>query len=257
MPHTPILFVHGFWHGAWCWTDVLARTASAGRVGHAVDLPGHGLRGGVRTAHTDLDRTGDFLVDQIRRLGGGRPVTVVAHSMGGTVLTRAAQQAPELVAHAVYLAAFMPATDTPALVYAQAPQLSALLRPDPAARALRLDVTPADADCRRHLRDTFYGDVDPATAGAAIAMLTPDAPLDVAAGTTTLTAAGWGSVPRTYVTTEHDAVIPVTMQRRLIADADAAFPGQPTRVRALEASHSPFLSVPEQVASIACHSSPA
>ena len=35
-----------------------------------------------------------------------------------------------------------------------------------------------------------------------------------------------------------------------IANADAAFPGNPTAVRELEASHSPFLSVPDQVAGI-------
>jgi hypothetical protein len=35
-----------------------------------------------------------------------------------------------------------------------------------------------------------------------------------------------------------------------IADANAAFPGNPTAVRELEAAHSPFLSMPDQVAGI-------
>lgn len=39
-------------------------------------------------------------------------------------------------------------------------------------------------------------------------------------------------------------------QRRFITEADAAFPDNPTSVVALDASHSPFLSMPDQVADI-------
>jgi pimeloyl-ACP methyl ester carboxylesterase len=49
-------------------------------------------------------------------------VTVVAHSMGGAVLTRAGQLAPELIAHAVYLAAFMPASGVPSAAYPRMPE---------------------------------------------------------------------------------------------------------------------------------------
>lgn len=66
-------------------------------------------------AGVGLDEAAELLASQIRQVGGGGPVTVVAHSMGGTVLTRAAQQVPELVGHMVHLAAFMPASDVPAV----------------------------------------------------------------------------------------------------------------------------------------------
>ncbi|MER7005794.1 alpha/beta fold hydrolase [Dactylosporangium sp. NPDC000555] len=272
MAATPMLFVHGFWHAAWCWTEVLAHVTRTGRVGLAVDLPGHGLRARRPASATarpfnpqalatepspvagvDLDQAGDFLVEQIKLLGGGRPVTVVAHSMGGTALTRAAQQAPELVSRAVYLAAFMPASDTPAIVHAQTPQLSQALRADPAAvGALRLDVGSTDPGYRQALYDTFYGGVEPMLADAAMSLLSPDAPLRIALGTTRLTCDGWGSVPRTYIKTDRDVVIPPAVQERLIADADAAFPANPTHVLGLDASHSPFLSMPGKVADIVC-----
>ncbi|MGP3916589.1 alpha/beta fold hydrolase [Nonomuraea sp. 10N515B] len=88
-------------------------------------------------AEVNLDQAADLLVSQIKQLGRGRPVTVVAHSMGGTVLTRAAQQAPELVAHAVRLTAFMPASGIPAVAYIQMPEnagdlVAPLFRADPA-----------------------------------------------------------------------------------------------------------------------------
>ena len=129
---TAVLLLHGFWHGSWCWTEVLARLTAAGVRALAVDMAGHGLRASRPAALTrrpfaaealaaevspvadvDLDQAGDLLVAQVKQLGGGAPVTVVAHSMGGAVLTRAGQLAPELIAHAVYLTALMPASGVP------------------------------------------------------------------------------------------------------------------------------------------------
>ncbi|MEV4220775.1 alpha/beta fold hydrolase [Nonomuraea sp. NPDC049725] len=272
---TPLLFVHGFWHGTWCWSEVLARVAETGRPALAVDLPGHGLRARrprsvtgrpfdpahlatepSPVAGVTLDEAGEHLVARLKRLGRGGPVTVVAHSMGGTVLTRAAEQAPELVAHAVYLAAFMPASGVPAFDYALMPEnegelIGPSVRADPAAvGALRLDVASSDDAYRQQLRETFYGDIDPEAADAAIALMTPDAPAGIALGTTTLTRQGWGSVPRTYVGCARDMTIRPPLQHKFVAEADAAFPDNPTATVWLDASHSPFLSQPGRVAEI-------
>ncbi len=87
-------------------------------------------------------------------------------------------------------------------------------------------------------------------ADAALALLTPDAPVGISLGTTTLTAGGWGSVPRTCVMCTRDMTIRPALQQRFIADADAAFPANPTSVHTLHAAHSRFLSMPGQVADI-------
>ncbi|MEI5522006.1 alpha/beta fold hydrolase [Streptomyces brasiliscabiei] len=272
---TPLLFLHGYWHGAWCWTDVIARVAALGRPAVAVDMAGHGLRaerprcltrrpydpGAVATevspvAEVDLDQAGDLLVSQIEEVGRGGPVTVVAHSMGGAVLTRAAQRVPELVAHAVYLTAFMPASDVPAIAYVQMPEnagelVAPSVRADPAAiGALRFDLASDDPGYRQQLRDAFFGDVTPALADAALGLLSPDAPAGIALQATPLTPDGWGSVPRTYVTCAQDMAVRPGLQRKFIGDADAAFPDNPTSVLALDASHSPFLSMPGRVADL-------
>ena len=40
---TPILFIHGAWHAAWCWEEnFLPYFASQGYSSHAVSLRGHG-----------------------------------------------------------------------------------------------------------------------------------------------------------------------------------------------------------------------
>jgi len=270
----PVLLLHGYWHGTWCWSEVLARLTAAGRRALAVDMAGHGLRARRPSSLTarpfdsaalatepspaggDLDEAASLYIAQARALGGGAPVTAVAHSMGGNVLTRAVQEAPGLFAHAVYVTAFMPASGVPAAAYIVAPEnegdlAGASLVADPAViGALRLDTASRDPSYRQQLRDAFFGDVDPAVADAAIGLLSPDAPAGIAAGATTLTADGWGSVPRTYVMCTRDRALQPAMQRKFIELADAAFPANRTSTHTLDSSHSPFLSMPDELADI-------
>lgn len=42
----PILFVHGAWHGAWCWENFLPYFAQHGYAAHALSLRGHGASAG-------------------------------------------------------------------------------------------------------------------------------------------------------------------------------------------------------------------
>jgi len=271
---TPVLLLHGFWHGAWCWSEVLARLTAAGTRALAVDMAGHGLRARRPAAPTarpfdpaalaaepsaadaELDEAAALFIAQARALGGGAPVTGVAHSMGGNVLTRAVEEAPGLFAHAVYVTAFMPASGVPAAAYIFAPEnagdlVQVAMVADPLAiGGLRLDTASPDPAYRQLLRDAFFGDIGTDVADAAIALLSPDAPAGVAAGATTLTADGWGSVPRTYVVCTRDRALQPAMQRTFVELADAAFPGNPTTVHTLESSHSPFLSMPDELADI-------
>lgn len=271
---TPVLLLHGYWHGAWCWSEVLALLTAGGVRALAVDMAGHGLRARRPAAPTarpfdpaalateaspadaSLDEAAALFIAQARALGGGAPVTAVAHSMGGNVLTRAVQEAPGLFAHAVYVTAFMPASGVPAGAYIFGPEnegdlVGVAQVADPTViGGLRLDTASPDPAYRQLLRDAFYGDVDTAVADAAIGLLTPDAPAGIAAGATALTADGWGGVPRTYVVCTQDRALQPAMQRKFIELADAAFPGNPTTVHTLDSAHSPFLSMPGELADI-------
>ncbi len=42
--------------------------------------------------------------------------------------------------------------------------------------------------------------------------------------------------------------IVLALQRRFVAEADAAFPANPTRVIELDSAHSPLLSIPDTLA---------
>ncbi|MBI5667379.1 MAG: alpha/beta fold hydrolase [Chloroflexi bacterium] len=83
---TPLLFVHGAWHGAWCWDEYfLPYFAQHGYEAHALSLRGHGKSAGrVRWASV-VDYVND--VEQVARSFDKLPV-LIGHSMGGYVVQK-------------------------------------------------------------------------------------------------------------------------------------------------------------------------
>ncbi len=85
---TPLLFVHGMMHGAWCWdAHFLPYFASHGFAAHAVSLRGHGKSEGRK--RLQWTRISDFVDDvayAVRQLP--RPPVLIGHSMGGFVIQK-------------------------------------------------------------------------------------------------------------------------------------------------------------------------
>jgi pimeloyl-ACP methyl ester carboxylesterase len=81
---TPILMLHGMWHGAWCWGAWQEILAEQGWESIAFSLPGHGKSPTQRplTACT-LSYYLAFLRDEINRLP--RKPVLMGHSMGGAL----------------------------------------------------------------------------------------------------------------------------------------------------------------------------
>lgn len=88
-PHpTPLLFIHGMMHGAWCWdVHFLDYFAQHGFAAHAVNLRGHGDsdgRKGLRWV-----RIADYVEDVARTVRQlPRPPILIGHSMGGFVIQK-------------------------------------------------------------------------------------------------------------------------------------------------------------------------
>ena len=219
-----LLFVHGAWHGAWCWDILRDVLHGRGWSTRALDLP---------TVHA-ADKQGLTLQDDADAVAAAvaeveGEVVVVAHSYGGVPATQGATAAN--VAHLFYVAAFVLDVGESLLgaVGGVAPDWWVV--DGPLVTAGTEEQPPASL---------FFGDVDEAVAAAATARLTSQSKqpfLDE------VTVTAWSGKPSTYLVTEDDAIFPVPAQEALAARSGSTAPR-------LATSHSPFLSQPELVADL-------
>ncbi|VEG39732.1 putative hydrolase or acyltransferase of alpha/beta superfamily [Mycolicibacterium flavescens] len=243
------VFVHGGFHAAWCWERVIDELTAMGHDAVAVDLPGHGAR--VDEESTLANRR-DAIVESLRAAGSADSV-LVGHSGGGFDATLAADAAPELVGHITYLAAALPREG----------------RTYPEAMAMRDDGDELgedfDADVGEMLGYLkfdddgamwfadfegawryFYHDCDEATARWAFERLGPER-----FGDTTVTPVSvprfWeADLPRSFIRCLQDRSMP-----RWLADTVTRRLG--VEQLTINASHSPFLSRPRELAELLVH----
>jgi pimeloyl-ACP methyl ester carboxylesterase len=98
-----VILVHGAWHGAWCWRDLVAILDREGVAWRAPDLP---------SSHSPEDPTADLARDRDAVVAAAAdvregPVILVGHSYGGVVVTEAAPALANLT-RVVYVAALVP-----------------------------------------------------------------------------------------------------------------------------------------------------
>ncbi|HRQ40771.1 MAG TPA: alpha/beta fold hydrolase [Chloroflexota bacterium] len=85
---TPLLFVHGAWHGAWCWEEFfLPYFAEKGWATYALSLRGHGNSPGREKmrGHSVNGYVSDVV--EVAQTLPAAPV-VIGHSMGGLVVQK-------------------------------------------------------------------------------------------------------------------------------------------------------------------------
>ncbi len=101
------VLVHGAWHGGWCWQKVTPFLEAAGHAVYAPTLTGLAERAAELSPEVGLDTHIQDIVGllQEKDLHG---VILVGHSYGGMVITGVVDQAPERIAHLVYLDTFVP-----------------------------------------------------------------------------------------------------------------------------------------------------
>jgi len=229
------VLVHGAWHGAWCWEQVEHHLGELGAASVAVDLPGRA--GDARpAAELTLDSYVDHMVAAID--AALEPVVLVGHSLGGLVVSQAAERIPEKVSSLVYLCAML-LEDGQSTIDAAVNDADSQLMAN-----ISLDEKAATSSVAESaVRALFYGDCTVAASDTAARLLVPE-PVGPATTPVRVTTEGWGSVPRSYILCAQDRAISPTTQRAMIASVGV------DRVIELESSHSPFISQPERLAAI-------
>jgi pimeloyl-ACP methyl ester carboxylesterase len=224
------VWVHGAWHGGWCWHKVVQRLAAKGHRALAPDMPGRG-RDEMPIADVTLDhivaRIGDSIAD------AGEKVVLVGHSYGGAMITQAAELNADRIERLVYVTAFL-------LEDGQA--LMDLAREDDDSRLNgQVDFLDGERTAvvrEAVLRECFYGDCSDEDVAFARTRLG----LEAVAGFRTpmrTSAARFGRLPRTYVECLKDNAISIGLQRRM----QRALPCD--KVVTLDTDHSPFFSAPD------------
>ena len=229
------LLVHGAWHGAWCWRKLIPALEARGHRGIAFDLPGHGED---RTPPGDVTLEA-YAQKTVAMLAGlSEPPMLVGHSMGGMVISAAAERRPAGVKRLVFLCAgLMKSGET--LLDTLADDAGSLLNEamEPSADGLGLVLKP------ERVREVFYADCGDADVADAIARVCQQASAPVAVPLT-LTSANFGHVLRDYIVCKQDRAISPERRRDMIADSPC------DRVIEIDRGHSPFLSAPDELADI-------
>ena len=233
------LLVHGAWHGAWCWRDLVALLVRAGHRAHAVTLTGLGERSHLLRADIDL-QTHVADVQNAIEAEELQQVVLVGHSYAGMLVTAVADRTPQRLSHLVYVDAVVPkpgeswsSTHSPAtrqgrMAAALASALFAFPAPDPVVFGL---------DGERHAWVRRRQTPHPGH--------TYEAPLDFDVHRV-------ASVPRTFVNCTAPALATIDAIRPRVVSAafwDGAWlPG--SRVVEMRTGHDPMVSAPEALAGL-------
>ena len=231
------VLVHGAAHGAWCWDEVARGLGARGHRVVTLDLPGHGRRA-AESRRASMTAYAEAVAQAMAAAGVSRGI-LVGHSMGGPVITRAAELVPQRIAHLVYLAAVV-LLDGERLAHAHGTHVTReSLRGMAAARGDGTFQYPAET-----ARVRWMGDLPrshPAV-GRALASLTPQGirpfvePVDLR---------GFYSmrVPRTYIRCLRDAAV----SPEKAAEYAARLGVTPID---MDAAHDSMLSAPDELVKI-------
>lgn len=97
-----IVFVHGAWHGPWCWDGWSTTARAAGYPTATLTLPAHDRPGSPKRIWARMRSYEAHVRTVVNSIDG--PVVVVGHSMGGYVAQRLLEDAPAHVAGVVLVA---------------------------------------------------------------------------------------------------------------------------------------------------------
>jgi pimeloyl-ACP methyl ester carboxylesterase len=229
----PFVLVHSAWLGGWAWDPVGSLLTNAGAVVFAPDLPGHG-----QDPTPAADVTMDGYVAAIIEILDAQPepVVLVGHSLGGIVISQAAELRPDKVSSLVYLCAFLLPDGASFFAAIDGVQGSMVLD------NLVISVDGHSVTIREDVvHEAFAHDV-PLEAFEQVRHLIVPQPTAPLAAPLSITAERWGSIPRYYIECTADRAIPPAVQQ-------AMYGGIPVQqVFSVNTSHAPNFSAPAEVA---------
>jgi pimeloyl-ACP methyl ester carboxylesterase len=229
------VLVHGAWHGAWCWRDVIPMLCDAGHRVHAMTLTGVGERAHLMSPAITLET---HIADVANAIEAEemQSVVLVVHSYAGLIGTAVADRMPGRLSHLAYIDAVVPL-----------PGESWSSTHEPATREARIAAAEVSKDYSFPTPDpSVYG-----LSGEKHAWVkrrqTPHpghpytAPLDFDASRV-------AGVPRTFVDCTSPRLLTVDASRKRVRDP--RFWGAPWRIVEMATGHDPMVSAPAELAKV-------
>ncbi|WP_084772464.1 alpha/beta hydrolase [Nonomuraea candida] len=243
-----------------------AELALRGHRTVGVSLPGHGPEQQFHRAYqapqdlaklaeipspmagVTLDDYVEATVNVVRRVSRYGPVVLVGGSLGGSTITKTADEVPELIDRLVYVGAYCCTKLRSPADYLETPEgrtslgsaiLPAVVGDPRVLKAIRINWRTNDRKFLDAAKAAFMAE---ATDGEFLAMLNsslPDESLQVSSADARGRKDAWGRVRRVYVRQSLDRVIPPALQDRMIREADEATPGNRFEVFTVKTSHAP------------------
>ena len=225
------LLVHGSWHGAWCWRDLIPELTTFGHTARAIDMPSHG---------SDPTPIRDVTLGTCRDavLKASTPKTIIlGHSWGGYPVSAAAETDPNAMRGVIYLSAYVPKSGLSMVeMRKRAPRQLIGNAVEVSGDGLSYSVVPDQ------VHDLLYHDCAREVVAYAFARLCPQA---IAPQTTPLDVGdNFARVPKGYIRTTDDRIVPTEYQAEMAGCAD------PDMHLTIDSSHSPFFSHPEHLAGL-------
>jgi len=214
------VLIHGAFSGGWSWSKVIPLLEKAGYETVAPDMPGHGKNRKTGAGEITLQTYVDCVLDVLDRQR--EPVILVGHSMGGMIVSQAAEYRPEKIKKLVYVCAFL-------LKDGESLHARGGGHHDPISAPYEV------------FKELLCGDCSDADARWVKALLVP--PAGKLGGTPIhITRGNYGRLPRVYIECLRDKAIPPSVQKQMYTDIPCE------RIITMDTGHFPLLSAPMELA---------
>lgn len=235
---TTILFVPGSWHGPQWFEQVITKLQAAGYQTDTVSLASNGPKEHVSSMQPDVEIIRQHITEAT---DAGQKVVLAMHSYGSLpsmdaahgldYKTRQAEGKSGGVTHLFFICAFIiPAGVSLIQAFGGNPLPWFDISAD------QKEVNPIKPE------EIFYNDLPPEQVKECVAALVP---FSYACHSSPLTHATWQTIPSTYLFCSKDNAVPTFVQEMMVNDFAK---GVEIRKEHVDASHSPFLSKPDETA---------
>lgn len=232
-----IVLVHGAWHTASCWKQILKGLQTLGTV-HAINMPGRIFENSSTYKRLTLNDYVTTLENYLKSIG--EPCIVIGHSLAGLTISQVAENQPHLIKQLIYIAAFIPQSDECLFDIAATisnPGISTEAISYPALN--KIEIKRSD-----RAKSLIYNSCPPLIAEKELQSMIPEPLKAFSTKVKFLSPEGFGSVAKAYVKCLDDRVLLPYDQERMIQR------GNVSRVYELKTDHCPFHGHPEALVEV-------